>query len=192
MARLSMKGQIDEVIYTRLEPGEDLLRALWDIAEEHDIRAGVIMEGSGGLKNFRVQRYPHNAKTCLLPIDIVEYDGPLEANVHGNIGRMVIEPGAVKELPIPTIPGVLDTELDKWNMAGAQGGDGSPYVHAHMTASTRNDTIMGHLMTGTRIESLAQSYDIPSHFTVVIAKLKGFEFQYRMTETGFFHDYVAI
>lgn len=194
MSRLVESGKIEEIIYARLEPGEDLLKALWEICVEKDIRTGVILEGSGALRNFRCQRFPRNSKSCKTVIDIVDYEGPLEANVQGIIGRCYLEKGMGLPDLVPIVPGVLEEDSDRWNMMGYQdpGGTGAPYIHAHMCVTNKDVTVLGHLMTGTFIESVGQKHNVPSHFTVVIAKMSGIEFTQRIDNIGIYHDIVKL
>jgi predicted DNA-binding protein with PD1-like motif len=191
MGRLTKSGKVEEIIYARLERGEDLLEALWDICVQHDIKTGVILEGSGALKTFRYQHFPGNRDMCALPVEIVTMDGPCEASIKGTIGTYYVKEGEDKYSPLkmPTIKNVTDTERSKWNLAGSQGGSGTPYIHAHCTATNRDYTACGHLMPGSFVEVVGSgSPDVPSHFTVVLAKVSGIDFVNRVDALGNYHE----
>lgn len=198
LKRLSVSGKIEEVIYTRLMPGDDLLHAIWEVIEEYDIKTGVILEGSGALTEFRCQHFPDNPKTTKFPIDIITMDGPLEASIKGTIGTLQIDDDVDPNLPslpgnYPTIPGELETIEDKWSMAGSPNGkNGAPYVHAHVTCTNNSRTITGHLMPGSTIESLMQGSTTPSHFTLVIAKVSGVKLINKYDKNGYYHDIVKV
>lgn len=55
MKRLVKAGKIEEVYYARLIPGEDILQAIYEICAEHDIKTGVILDGSGAGVDFTYQ-----------------------------------------------------------------------------------------------------------------------------------------
>jgi predicted DNA-binding protein with PD1-like motif len=54
------------------------------------------------------------------------------------------------------------------------GKNGEPYLHVHLTVTNGDGTVCGHLLPGTRVRSI-----IPrSHFTVMIARIKGAELRH--------------
>ncbi|MCC8025024.1 MAG: DNA-binding protein [Clostridium sp.] len=193
MARLIESGRIEEIIYARFEPGEDILQALYEICIEKDIKTGVIMDGSGSAVNFTYQHFPVNPRMSPTNVVIATMEGKCEISLQGTIGTTVYtvedpnHPRAISNL-LPTIAGVLDNDLDKWNMNGSMGGDGTPYIHAHCTASNKDYTVCGHLMPGTKVASGDPAK--PSHFSVVIAKVSGVELQATFDEHGFYQNIV--
>ena len=60
MERLVKAGKIEEVYYARLIPGEDILQAIYEICAEHEIKTGVILDGSGAGADFTYQHFPLN------------------------------------------------------------------------------------------------------------------------------------
>lgn len=192
MARNMESGKIEEIIYARFEPGEDILQALFDICVEKDIKTGIILEGSGAVKQFRYQHFPKVPETCPLAIEICTMEGPCEISLKGTIGTYVC---GDKESPyyipkmIPTIPDIVETEQDKWNLAGSMNGNGTPYIHAHCVATNKDYTACGHLMPGTYVEVAKGSgvENCPAHFTVIIAKVSGVVLENITDEIGGYH-----
>ena len=56
MERLIESGKVEEIIFARFQPGEDILYALYVICKQKDIRTGVILDGSGSAVDFTYQR----------------------------------------------------------------------------------------------------------------------------------------
>ena len=52
---------------------------------------------------------------------------------------------------------------------GVTEGTGEPYVHVHITGTTADTTICGHLVPGT----LVRSHTDVTHFTIIIGKVEG-------------------
>jgi len=195
MARKFQKGQIDEIIYVRLEPGEDVLLAIWEICEEHEIKTGQILGGAGALDSFRLQHFPGNPKMVRdgwdFVTEVIELEGPLETNIVGTIGTTIVDEDA-PEFFLPTTP-ELPTKEDVHTMAGSptvEPGTRSPYVHAHVTATNRHVTMIGHLMPGSRVrEAPVGAAEPPSHFTLVIAKVSGIGLINHLGKDGYYHDF---
>lgn len=189
--RSSASGRIEEIIYAQLESGEDLLEAIWEICREHDITTGQILGGSGALERFRFQHFPQNPRTVPMVIDVVTLEGPLETNVIGTIGTTIVdEDAAVVLAPNAELP----TEQDVFTMFGSPytaGGNRAPYVHAHMTATNSTVTALGHLMPGTIVADMSLGKPVPSHFTLVIAKVTGLTLVNRLAKDGYYHEIVA-
>ena len=193
MNRLVKSGKIDEIIYARLLPGEDILLALYEICAEHDIKTGVILDGSGAGVDFTYQHFPINPKFVPTNVTIGVMEGKCEMSLQGTIGmtKGELSPGvdpdqAVEEM-FPTIEGFLESPADKWHMIGSMAGPGTPYIHAHCVATNKDFTVCGHLMPGTKVASGDPSK--PSHFTVVIAKVSGVEWQAVVNDKiGFYQD----
>lgn len=191
--RQMLTGKIEEVIYARLEPGEDLLRALWDICKEKDVKTGLLLDATGAMDKVFLQRWPKEPpapdENSQPDIDFVEIPGPLEATAQGILGLGWIPDESV---PRPEI-------LSKSKSAGQTGfgpfgfeGHGTPYFHIHMTVTNGSETVCGHLMEGSPIHG---NFDfgagsIPSHFTVVIARVSGVILNAVWDKTGFYHDLV--
>lgn len=195
MARLSKSGKLDEIIYTRLEPGDDILEAIFEICAEHEIRTGVILDGSGALANLKFQRFPRNPALLKFPIDLVELDGPLEVSLRGTIGTMAFGEGSDDYMEaFPVLPGIVDTQSDKFRVMGTPNGDQTPYIHAHISASNSETTVVGHLMPGSRVlvNGLGDQSEVPSHFTLVIGKVTGVELLNRVDTIGSYHDIVTV
>lgn len=193
MKRSMKSGRVEEIIFARFEPGEDILQALYEICVEKDIRSGVILDGSGSAVNFTYQHFPLNPKMSPTNVVIGTMEGKCEISLQGTIGMTVcrLEPGQNQEDIIdgmfPTIPGVLENNDDKWHMLGSMAGHGTPYIHAHCTASNKDHTVCGHLMPGTMVASGTPGK--PSHFTVVIAKISGAELDAVVDgKIGFYQD----
>ena len=161
----SVTGKLSEVIYVRLDPKQDLLAAIKEAAREHNIKTGVVMDITGSLTKARIQRFPPNAGSEKVRIEVVDVEGPVEATGHGIIG-MTQGSGGIGEYK-----------------------DGEPYVHVHMVLTTAGETVCGHLMPGTFIRS---HLDV-SHFTIVLGKVEGVELTaaFRPTADGkgrIYHD----
>ncbi|TPE47108.1 PCC domain-containing protein [Amaricoccus solimangrovi] len=141
----SVKGKLAELIYVRLDKGEDLLQAIKDAAVEHDIKTGAVLDITGSVTKARVQKFPGKTNDAAVRIEVVEIDGPLEMTGHGIIG-MTEGSGGIGEYK-----------------------DGEPYVHVHVVVTSADYTICGHLMPGTFIRSHLEK----SHFTIILAKTEG-------------------
>lgn len=75
---------VGRLIVARLNPGDDLLRSLAEVAKQQNIRSGVILNGIGSLSRYHV----HVVKTTNLPPGDVffEGEGPFDIlNVTGFI-----------------------------------------------------------------------------------------------------------
>ena len=113
--------KIDEVILSRLMPGEDLFKALKRIARDHGIERGVILSAIGSLKNvvFRNVQTNVDVPVKLESTNEMEETGPFELlSLEGNI---------------------FPTE-----------GDANPMVHLHVMLGSPSGTVMGgHLLKAT-------------------------------------------
>lgn len=195
--RVMGSGKIEEIVIARFHPGEDILEAIYEICKEKNIRTGVIMDGSGAGENFTYQHFPHN-KAFMIPghnVVIATMEGKCEMSLQGTIGTTVVKApeGMTDDEYIdciyPTIPGYVETIEQKWHYMGSAGGNGTPYVHAHCTATNKDTTVCGHLMPGTRCGS--GNPDLPSHFSVVIAKISGVELQATLDDHRFFYQNIV-
>lgn len=111
MKRQTFSGKIEEVIYARLEAGEDLLPAIWDICKQHDVKTGVLLDATGSMEKVRLQRFPHQARKGSTGIDIVEIPGQLEVRCawHHRNGLVSGQVGdrTARACPIPVIAPIL-------------------------------------------------------------------------------------
>lgn len=196
MERLVKSGKIEEIIYARLLPGEDILLALYEICKEYEIKTGVILDGSGAGVDFTYQHFPINPRFVPTNVTIGTMEGKCEMSLQGTIGMTVCDLSegkdaeAVVDGMYPTIEGYLENNSDKWHMIGSMAGPGTPYIHAHCVATNKDYTVCGHLMPGTKVAS--GDPEKPSHFTVVIAKVSGLEWQAVIDDrVGFYQDIVV-
>ena len=181
MARLMESGKIEEVVFARFEPGEDILQALYEICREKDIRSGIILDGSGSAVDFTYQHFPINPK--FVPTNVVI--GTTLCNLEEGVDQ-----NDVVDKMFPTIEGYLGNTEQKWHMIGSDAGHGTPYIHAHCVATNKDYTVCGHLMPGTKVASGDPKK--PSHFTVIIAKISGVELQATIDkEIGFYQNVVV-
>ena len=115
------KVKIDEVILSRLMPGEDLLASLMKISKEHRMERGIILSAVGSLKNVVFR----NVKTNIeMPVKLentneMEEQGPFELlSLEGNI---------------------FPSE-----------SDGEPIIHVHVMLGSPSGSVMGgHLFKAT-------------------------------------------
>lgn len=195
--RQSISGQIEEVIMVRLHPDDDVLQAIWDTIVEYDIKAGCILDGSGCLETFKFQHFPENPSNSLFPEDVLTMHGPIEASIQGTIGMLDVD-GADRTSGIwaenfPNIPGQFDTNIKKWHMTGSpEPKTGVPYVHAHCTCTNAYRTMCGHLMPGSKVQSLYQENDVPSHFTLLLAKFKDMKLVMKYDKDQCYHELVKL
>jgi len=80
--------KIDEVILSRLMPGEDLFTSLKKIAKDHEIERGVILSAIGSVKNVVFRNVKINIEMPVRSEDTNEKEeaGPFELlSLEGNI-----------------------------------------------------------------------------------------------------------
>ena len=148
---LTVSGKLSEIIFARLEPGEDLRRGLLAVIKEKDIKSGVILSITGALERATLQRFPRLGEGDVV-IELVSVPGPLEVSGHGIIGQ--VEAPDYGDAPF----GVGDDFVH-----------GEPYLHVHLIVTSTNETICGHLMDGSPV----RSSHLVSHFTVIIGRIEG-------------------
>lgn len=87
-------------------------------------------------------------------------------------------PGPIETTAIEyfTVPGPL--EASGHGVLGINAGDGTPYVHLHLTVANREETVMGHVEPGTIVRSLISR----SKFTIALAAVSGVKFEMREEE----------
>ncbi|MCK1758977.1 DNA-binding protein [Bradyrhizobium sp. 137] len=186
--RPMLRGKIEEIIYAQLEAGEDLLRALWDICRQNDVKTGILLDATGSMAKVRIQRYPHEPREGgIESIDFVEIPGPLEVSAHGIIG--------IGWVPVKSVtPSPALTRGGGHTGFGAGGWEGheSPYLHVHITVSSASQTVCGHLMEGSLLNLTNHNgkADVPSHFTVAIAKVSEVILRATFDKSGYYHDLI--
>lgn len=195
MKRNTGIGKIEEIYYVQLNKGEDILEAIFDICQEHDIKTGLVLDGNGAVDKFVYQKFPETPEYCPYDVAITTLDGPCEVRLSGTIGTMYCE-DVDKCVSFPktlaTVPGILDTMQDKWECIGASGPMGT-YFHGHIVVTDKNHhTVCGHLMKGTHVHVTKNSgvENVPSHFTIVIAKVSGIELRCVSDEIGYYHQLI--
>lgn len=141
----SVSATLSELIFVRLDKGQDLLEAIKQAAREHDIKTGMVIDITGSVTRARLQKFPSKDNSENVRIEVVELEGPMEVTGHGIIG-ITEGSGGVGEYR-----------------------DGEPYVHVHMVMTSADGTICGHLMPGTFVRSHLEV----SHFTIVLGKAAG-------------------
>ena len=139
-----VKAKLDQIYLVRLEPEADLLLSIREAIRECRIETGVILDITGGLARARVQKFKEVGPP-LLGVEIVDVPGPMEVSGHGIIG------------------------MTKGSGGPAGHKDGQPYVHCHVTMTSGEQTLCGHLMEG----SFVRSRPGKSHFTIVLAAFEG-------------------
>lgn len=192
MKRQGFRGKLEEVVYVRLNAGDDLLRSIWDICKEYDIKTGILLDATGSMQSVRLQRFPHEPRPGNTGIDYVEIPGHLEVSAHGIIGMGWAPDKSVTappELMQRRGPSELDTGFG--SMAGFVGHQ-TPYLHCHITVSSASQTVCGHLMEGSLISKNTWNGEakLPSHFSVAIAKVSGVILRATWDKEGYYHDIV--
>ncbi len=171
---LIVGGNIEEVVYARLDAGADLLHGIQDVCNQRNIRTGYIFV-TGALLKARLQHYTGklaNEIANKMPVIPIEVNGPMEASGHGLIGEVYA-------------PSLGDKTF---GAAGDAWRHGDVYVHVHLVATNAEETICGHLLEGCTVRSPHPT----SHFTIVIAKAKGVLLRNVADEIGSFHDLIKI
>ncbi|MCK1352704.1 DNA-binding protein [Bradyrhizobium sp. CW7] len=159
MKRQILSGKIEEIIYAPIERGEDLLRGIWDICGQKDVKTGLLLDATGCLNQVRVHKISEDPN-AIFGIDFAEIPGYLEVSAHGIIGT-----GWLADKSITPEPGLIRTKHDTGFGAAGFVGHETPYCHVHITASNSSQTICGHLLEGSTVAS--------QYFEVVIAKVSG-------------------
>lgn len=189
----TMSGKIEEIIYARLDPGVDLLRALWQICKKHNVKTGILLDATGSMERLRMQRFPHEPRRGNSGIDYVSIPGHLEVSAHGIIGMGWVPDRSVTPEWVNKKDPELLREIDTGFGAGGFEGHETPYLHVHITVSSASETVCGHLMEGSPISKNTWDgkADVPSHFTVAIAKVSGVILRATWDKSGYYHDLVS-
>jgi predicted DNA-binding protein with PD1-like motif len=144
------------VVAAHFEPGEDLLDGVRQALKDQGIRSGYVPTITGQLAHARVRRFGRNP-TASHPTEVVDLPGPLEVSGSGIFGM-------VEAPELGTEPFTLSGNVH-----------GEPYVHLHVTVTSREETVSGHVAAGT----LVNSFHPVSHFTVFLVEVVGLELQLR-------------
>ena len=123
-------GQLGRVVVIRLGPGDDILPAIVEIANDCGINQAIILGGAASLTQAQlrnVRRYPEQFPITDEVRIFSAFDGPLELlSLSGNI---------------------------------SQDEEGNPYIHCHAAISTGQPDASaygGHLLPGTTVFSTAE------------------------------------
>lgn len=166
---LILAGKPEEIVYARLDKGEDLLTGIQEVCRKRDIQTGVVLSITGSLDKATLQRFPEKERPGV-PVEVVEVPGPLEATGHGIIGKTYA----------PT--------LGKEPFGVGRYVHNEPYLHIHLVVTSARETVCGHLMEGCPVRASHAT----SHFTIAIAKVTGV--QLRMVSEGkgkgLYHDLI--
>ncbi|MGY4408200.1 PCC domain-containing protein [Bradyrhizobium sp. USDA 3315] len=195
--RQSVSGKFEEVVYTRLNAGDDLLRAFWEICEEHDIKTGLILECTGSMANVRMQRFGHDENSLQIGagIDVVNIRGPLEVTASGVVGT-----GWVPDKSVTPPPELQREGMTGFGFGGFKGHE-TPYCHVHIVVSSNSETVCGHLLEGSylspvpppeKVDKITGRGVVPEHFTVAIAKVSGVTLRMVADKQGVYHDLVPV
>lgn len=187
--RLGMRGKIEEIIYVRLEPGEDFVQALWDICKEYDIKTGVLLDATGNFAKLRVMRISKEPRKDNWGVDFLEIPGPLQVSATGILGT-----GWNPE-NLPSTPDFRRHYSDTGFGSGGFEGHDTPYFKINITATSVYETVCGHLLQGSLVGAVnydrsGEKGDLPSHFTLAIAKVSGVILRGTYGNDGFYHDLV--
>lgn len=184
--RLGMKGKIEQIIYVRLEAGEDFADALWDICKEYEIKTGVLLDATGNFARVRLMRISRTPQIDNWGVDFLEIPGPLQVSATGILGT-----GWVPD-NLPPSPAHRRHYPDTGFGAGGYQGHETPYFKINITVTNAYETVCGHLLQGSLIGTVnhAGKAEVPSHFTVAIAKVSGVILRATYDKTGFYHDLV--
>jgi predicted DNA-binding protein with PD1-like motif len=143
-------GQFGPVVVARLDPHADLLECLYEIARTNNMKAGVILSITGSLEHAVLQKFEKGSSNEDT-IGVLEVEGPMEASGHGIIG--IVDAPDRGDVP--------------FGVAGYVHGE--PYAHVHLSVTSAEHTLVGHVMKGCRV----RSHQPISHFTIMVAPVEG-------------------
>lgn len=158
-------GRLGRVIFAHLEPGDDIYKAVLEIAQQERIAAGVILDMTGAASQLRLS-LPTGATEAHRPPGMLEMTGLAEILGSGIIGH------AAEDF----------VSAD----GHVQYRKGEPYLHLHVSATINGQTFTGHLIEGTLVRSVIPQ----SHFTMAIAEVEGVELS-MLVDTNATGDYPA-
>ena len=143
-------GKLGRVVFAHLAPGDDLYKAVLEIAKEQSIHTGVILDMTGAASQVRLS-LPTRETPANKPAQVITEVGLVEFIGSGVIGQ---------------------TKVDFVNGDGeVRYNAGDPYLHLHLTATVNGKTYTGHLIEGTLVRSVIPQ----SHCTIAIAAVEGIE-----------------
>lgn len=189
MQRHMCSGKFEEVIYARIEAGEDLLPALWDICRQNNVKTGILLNATGNLAKLRLTQIAREPTIHNHGVEFIEIPGPLQMTMTGVIGMGWLPDESMRTPP----PGFLRHHADKDFGFGGFEGHEDPYFKVNITAMNVSGTaVCGHLLQGSMTGSV--NWDggtsVPSHFTVAIAKVSGVVLRAVWDKTGYYHELV--
>ncbi|MBI2906655.1 MAG: DNA-binding protein [Chloroflexi bacterium] len=147
-------GKISEVIYAHMDPGEDLVKSIFNICKECDIQTGLVMSITGALQHTRILVFTPTSVTKH-ETEVIDIPGEVEISGHGILGR------------------VYAPEMGSTPFSNPGYVHGEPYLHIHATCTSAHQTLCGHLLEGT----LVSTRHPKSHFTIVLGKVEGVKLQ---------------
>lgn len=147
----SASGMLSEIIFVRFHRGEDLRQGLLRVIKERDIKTGVVISITGALEKATLQKF-REIGSPTISTEIIEIMGPLEASGHGIIGQ--VESLALGKTPFGPGQDLID---------------GEPYLHVHITVTSAEQTVCGHLLDGCPV----RSKEPVSHFICILARTDG-------------------
>jgi predicted DNA-binding protein with PD1-like motif len=145
-------GRLGRVIYAHLAPGEDVYKAVIEIARDEQISTGLVLDITGGASQLRLTlpKAPREAGEGNRPPEVIEVQGLAEVMGSGIIGQ------------------VQEDFTSKDGHVHYAKGD--PYAHIHVSATASDGkTYTGHLVEGTLVRSVIPE----SHFTIALAEVEG-------------------
>jgi len=148
---VTVSGKLSEIIFVRFQRGEDLRQGLLRAIKEKEIKTGVVISITGALEKATLQRF-RKVGDPGVSTEIIEVPGPLEASGHGIIGQ--IESPALGKTPFGP---------------GKDLVDGEPYLHVHITVTSAEQTVCGHLLDGSPVRSI----EPVSHFIAILGRTDG-------------------
>jgi predicted DNA-binding protein with PD1-like motif len=159
-------GRTGRVVLAQFDQDEDLLEGIRLVLREQHIHTGYIASITGSLSRATLQRFSRERGRS---VENVVVPGPLEVSGHGIFGRVVA-------------PGRGSTPF-----GGGAYVDGEPYVHVHLTATSADHTMCGHLISGNPVRS---AYPV-SHFTVFIVEVVGAALEERCDSDGSGYHFIG-
>lgn len=172
--RPMLSGKIEEVIYAQLERGEDLLRGIWDICKQNDVKTGILLDATGCMKNLRLHTISKQPD-AVYGVDFAEIPGSLEVSAHGIIGM-----GWLLDRSVTPEPGLIRSSHETGFGGAGFVGHETPYCHIHITSSSSSQTICGHLLEASIVAT--------QYFEVVIAKVSGVILRATWDKSGYYHE----
>jgi predicted DNA-binding protein with PD1-like motif len=150
----SVRAGIGRSVFAQLEPDEDVYRAIVQLIQQEEMRAGLILTITGALRYTRLSM-PLGVEDVSAPPSVFEMEGTAEVSGQGYFGM-------TKE--------AWSSETSQIRHLAAE-----PFLHVHMSAGIAGRSYVGHLIDGCKVRSLHPK----SHFVVVIAEAPEIELSFR-------------